>query len=68
MPVRVPTACAAFVHELAYTPEKLLKFRYKNLTQFTHFNSGGHFAALEEPKLLAEDVWTFVGKLENGAK
>lgn len=25
---------------------------------------GGHFAALEEPELLAEDILQFVGKVE----
>ena len=29
---------------------------------------GGHFAALEEPELLAEDVFSFVEKLEQRDK
>ncbi|XP_043286277.1 juvenile hormone epoxide hydrolase 1 [Venturia canescens] len=63
--VKVPSACAAFPNELTYAPEKLLKFRYKNLVQHSHPARGGHFAAFEEPKLLADDVWSFVEKVEN---
>lgn len=65
MLVNVPSACAAFPHELTYTPEKLLKFRYKNLLQYNHPPRGGHFAAFEEPKLLADDIWSFVDKVQN---
>ncbi|NP_001128399.1 epoxide hydrolase 1 precursor [Nasonia vitripennis] len=64
MPIFVPTACANFPHELAYRSETILKERFTNLVQFTHPPRGGHFAAFEEPELLANDVWSFVHKLE----
>ncbi|XP_011315347.1 juvenile hormone epoxide hydrolase 1 [Fopius arisanus] len=61
----VPTACAVFPHEILYISEKIAKLRFKNLTQFNHLPRGGHFAAFEEPKILSDDLWTFVKNLEN---
>lgn len=34
-----------------------------NLTRYTEMRRGGHFAALEEPKLLAKDVFDFVDEI-----
>ncbi|KAJ8877465.1 hypothetical protein PR048_021920 [Dryococelus australis] len=60
VPLEVPTACAIFPHEIIYQPETMLRDRYKNLVQVNHLPRGGHFAAFEEPKLLADDVWSAV--------
>ncbi|XP_014484117.1 PREDICTED: uncharacterized protein LOC106749308 [Dinoponera quadriceps] len=68
IPVNVPTACAVFPYELLYTPESLLRDKYTNLIQFNHLPRGGHFAAFEEPALLANDVYEFVSKTEDIAK
>ncbi|XP_048506947.1 juvenile hormone epoxide hydrolase 1-like isoform X3 [Athalia rosae] len=68
VPIHTPVACAAFPNELMYTPEWLLKNRFRNLIQMNHFSRGGHFAAFEEPQLLADDVWTFVGVVEGNKK
>lgn len=68
IPVNVPTACAIFPHELAYQPENLLRDKYTNLIQFNHLPRGGHFAAFEEPALLADDVFEFVSKTEEMRK
>lgn len=46
-----------------YMPESLLKIRHKNLVHFNHMARGGHFAAMEEPQILADDVFQFVKKL-----
>ena len=54
----VPLACAAFPKEISFTPRRWLEAQY-NLTQHTIMPRGGHFAALEEPELLLEDVRTF---------
>jgi hypothetical protein len=42
-----------------------LSFRY-NVVRWTRFDRGGHFAALEEPALLAEDLRHFVRILGSG--
>lgn len=63
-PIIVPSACAQFPHEITYLPASLLKDRYKNLIRATKLPRGGHFAAMEEPQLLAEDVWISVKAFE----
>lgn len=58
IPVTVPYACAKFKHEVSYFSDTMLKDKFVNLMQSTDFDDGGHFAALEVPELLAEDVWS----------
>ena len=53
-----PLACAAFPKEISFPPRSWLEAAY-NLTQRTVMPRGGHFAAMEEPQLLLEDVRTF---------
>ena len=53
-----PLACAGFPKEISFPPTLWLEAAY-NLTQRTVMPRGGHFAALEEPQLLLEDVRTF---------
>ena len=64
MKVQVPTGFAAFPDELLHTPEKWLKIKYPKLISYSYMARGGHFAALEEPELLARDIIKFVGLLE----
>ncbi|EFN83232.1 juvenile hormone epoxide hydrolase 1 [Harpegnathos saltator] len=68
IPVDVPVACAAFPHELAYQSESFLRDKYTNMIQFNHLPRGGHFAAFEEPALVANDVFEFVSKTEDMRK
>jgi epoxide hydrolase len=57
--VDVPFACARFPREMfAIVPTKWIEAQY-NLQQLTDMPRGGHFAALEEPQLLVEDVRKF---------
>ena len=53
-----PTGCAAFPKEISFTPRRWLEAQF-NLTHHTVMPRGGHFAALEEPELLLEDIRTF---------
>lgn len=64
MPIVVPSACANFRNELFYTPEGVLKDRYVNLVQNTHYEDGGHFIAMQMPKKLSEDFFGAVAKME----
>ncbi|XP_029168139.1 juvenile hormone epoxide hydrolase 1-like [Nylanderia fulva] len=68
LPIDVPSACAMFPHELAYQSESLLRNTYTNMIQFNHLPRGGHFAAFEEPGLLADDIFEFVSKVEDARK
>ncbi len=56
--LQVPSAVANFPKELFSSPKAWAASSY-NLKQWSHFPSGGHFAALEEPNLLAHDVQKF---------
>jgi microsomal epoxide hydrolase len=56
--VTVPTACALFPKEISTPPRRWVEARY-NLTRWTAMPRGGHFAALEEPELLVDDVRAF---------
>lgn len=56
--VTVPTACALFPKEISTPPRKWVEARY-NLVHWTPMPRGGHFAALEQPDLLVNDVRDF---------
>jgi pimeloyl-ACP methyl ester carboxylesterase len=56
--VAVPTGCALFPKEITVPPRRWVEARY-NLTRWTEMPRGGHFAALEEPTLLVDDVRAF---------
>jgi len=56
--VDVPTACAVFPKEISIPPRRWVEAGH-NLTRWTEMPRGGHFAALEEPDLLVEDIRTF---------
>ncbi|KAI1696849.1 alpha/beta hydrolase fold domain-containing protein [Ditylenchus destructor] len=57
----VPCAYAGFKHDIRQ-PVELLRHSM-NVTHYTLFNDGGHFAALEAPRQLATDVFQFVQKV-----
>ena len=65
VPVKVPSAVANFPFELFFVPESLMRDRYHQLLQCTDMPRGGHFAAFEEPEILAEDIVKFIQKVEN---
>lgn len=60
MKVYVPTGFAAFPCELLHAPEKWVRAKYPKLISYSYMARGGHFAAFEEPELLARDIRTFV--------
>ncbi|NXX42229.1 HYEP hydrolase, partial [Tricholaema leucomelas] len=62
--VHVPTGIAAFPQEILHTPHVWAKKIFSNIVTFSYMPRGGHFAAFEEPRLLAEDIIHFVRKVE----
>ena len=62
--VEVPTACALFPKELLAWPPRSYVERIYNVTQWTEMPRGGHFAAMEEPDLLIEDIRKFARSLD----
>ena len=61
--VEVPTGCALFPAELLAWPPRSYAERIYNVTQWTEMPRGGHFAAMEEPELLIEDIRKFARSL-----
>jgi pimeloyl-ACP methyl ester carboxylesterase len=60
--VEVPTAYQSFPHDILHPPRSVAE-RAFNIQRWTVEQSGGHFAALEEPAALARDVRAFFGGL-----
>jgi pimeloyl-ACP methyl ester carboxylesterase len=56
--VEAPTGAAVFQKEVMLMPRKWAE-RYYNLKRWTVMPSGGHFAPMEEPQRLVEDVRAF---------
>jgi pimeloyl-ACP methyl ester carboxylesterase len=52
----VPAAVALFEYQ---SPREWVERAYADLRRFAQMPRGGHFAALEEPELLAEDLRAF---------
>ncbi|XP_072384000.1 juvenile hormone epoxide hydrolase 2-like [Diabrotica undecimpunctata] len=60
---KIPCACAYFENEIVYQPEEFLRDKYPNIIQYNTYPSIGHFAAIENNKILTEDIMSFVIKL-----
>ncbi len=61
--VEVPTAAALFPAELLSWPPRPYAERIYNIARWTEMPRGGHFAALEQPALLIEDIRAFARTL-----
>lgn len=59
--VRVPLGVARFPKEEPFPPRRWIERGY-NIQHWTEMPRGGHFAAAEEPELLAEDLRAFFRK------
>ncbi len=61
--VEAPTGCALFPAELLSWPPRSYVERVYNVTHWTEMPKGGHFAAMEQPNLLLEDIRAFARTL-----
>jgi pimeloyl-ACP methyl ester carboxylesterase len=57
-PIAVPFGASIFPHEIFRTSKRWLEKRYTNLVYFNELETGGHFAAFEQPEI-------FVGEVRN---
>ena len=57
--VITPTACALYPKEFLSWPPRSYVERMYNILQWSEMPSGGHFAAMEEPKLMQNDIRNF---------
>ena len=60
----VGTAIAIFPKDIIRAPRQWAE-RWLNVMRWTEMPRGGHFAAMEEPKLLANDIITFFRPLRS---
>jgi pimeloyl-ACP methyl ester carboxylesterase len=58
----VPAAVAKFQIDLL--PPKDFVNKYFNIIRWTELPKGGHFAAMEQPELLANDLREFVNQVQ----
>ena len=61
--ISIPTGIAVFPKEMSEWPPRSYVERIFNIKQWTEMDSGGHFAALEKPNLLAKDILNFFNKI-----
>lgn len=61
-PIPVPAGIAIFPKDIATPPREFAERSY-NVHRYTEMPRGGHFAALEEPELLAQDIRAFFREL-----
>ena len=57
--IEIPTSIAVFPAEMSAWPPKTYVERIFNVKQWTEMQSGGHFAAMEQPELLIDDIVSF---------
>ena len=61
--VDVPCGYAAFPREMLRPPRSLAARTFRDIRRWTDMPRGGHFAAMEQPALLADDVLAFLRPL-----
>ena len=64
--VNVPTGYAAFPREILSPPRSLAEKMYTDIRRWTVMPKGGHFAAMEQPAALAEEIVQFFRPLRAG--
>jgi pimeloyl-ACP methyl ester carboxylesterase len=60
--VKVPVGFASFPRELPTPPRTYIEKGF-NIQHWTEMPEGGHFAAVEQPQLLAKDIIDFFGSI-----
>lgn len=61
--VDVPMGYASHPGEIRHPPRSLAERSFTNIQHWSQMERGGHFAALEQPAALAEDITAFFRKL-----
>jgi len=61
--IEIPTAAALFPAEMLAWPPRSYAERMYNIKRWTKMSKGGHFAALEQPTLLIDDIRAFARTL-----
>jgi pimeloyl-ACP methyl ester carboxylesterase len=61
--VSVPTACSSFPKEIIRIPRRAAEVQFSDLRQWRDHDRGGHFAALERPDAIVDDLRAFFRRL-----
>ncbi len=62
-PVDVPAGYIEFPKEILRPPRSLAARTYTDIRRWTKAAKGGHFAALEQPQVLAREIHEFFSAL-----
>ncbi|XP_052755319.1 juvenile hormone epoxide hydrolase-like isoform X2 [Galleria mellonella] len=62
IPTPVPTAAINFKYEVLYQPDWILRDKFPNLVSSNTLDLGGHFAALQTPQVLVDDIFSATAK------
>jgi pimeloyl-ACP methyl ester carboxylesterase len=65
--ITVPTGYAEFPKEILSPPRSLAERTYVNIRRWTTMPKGGHFAAMEQPEALANEIRDFFRPLRRAA-
>lgn len=63
--VHVPTGYCEFPAEIVRPPRSLAERTYRNIQRWTVMPQGGHFAAMEQPEALADEIRAFFRPLRS---
>jgi microsomal epoxide hydrolase len=64
--VAVPTGYCAFPKEILRPPRSLAERTYSDIRRWSVMRRGGHFAAMEQPDALADEIRAFFRPLRGG--
>ncbi|WP_031466776.1 epoxide hydrolase family protein, partial [Sciscionella sediminilitoris] len=59
----VPLGVAVFGHDIVLPIRSVAERQLPTITRWSEFDRGGHFAALEQPAVLTEEILAFFGNL-----
>jgi microsomal epoxide hydrolase len=62
-PVPVPVGVAVFPRDILLPIRRIAERDLANIARWTEFDRGGHFAAMEQPELLVNDIREFARPL-----
>ena len=65
--ITVPTGYTEFPKEILSPPRSLAERTYVNIQRWTTMSKGGHFAAMEQPEALANEIRDFFRPLRRAA-
>jgi pimeloyl-ACP methyl ester carboxylesterase len=64
-PVSGPVGCTIFPGELSRPSRRWAASRFEDLVYYAHAESGGHFAALEQPAQFAQQLRAFAAEVKD---